>query len=284
MPEPFIETEPSDEVVAVVAEPAPPLEEEEALPVAVPVLLGVAAAVSYLLVRAMKLRLAERVKRWASLGHVAVWSIAILVSGALLIRAGASEWLFFLLSLAALLVLLNLGWLRSLLAGVALTLEHHLEVGDTVRLDEMEGDIVHFGLRATRIRAVDGTLHDIPNDQLLTRNVANLSGDGSDSACVITVIVPAHLAPERATRLAWEAAIVTPLASPRHRPEVFLHERRDQDDPLRLEIRGYAFDPNYQANFRSDVLARLMQRFEEGRPSAGPGDSIIESSARPLER
>ena len=60
---------------------------------------------------------------------------------------------------------------------------------------------------------------------------------------------------------ALEAAILSPLASPRHRPEVFLGEHLEVGAPVKLMIRGYAFDPNYQDHFRSDVIERVTKMF-----------------------
>lgn len=216
---------------------------------------------SYVLYKFGKLRVAERVKRWLPMGYVTLWGGGVLASGALLIQTGSLEWLAFGAVALIVMVFLNANWLRSILAGVALTLEHHLEVGDSVRLDGLEGDLVHFGLRSTRLRAVDGTLHDIPHEQLLTQRVANLSGDGSDSACRIGIKIPAGHSIEDAMEVALEVAVLSPLASPRHKPEVFLETTVGGDEPSMLYIRGYAFDPNYQEHFRSDVLKRLSQKF-----------------------
>ena len=222
----------------------------------------VAVGLSYLLFRLTRLTIAERVKRWAPLLHLCTWVGALLGCGTLLIRQGSLEWLAFGVILLCLVVVLNLNWLRSVLSGVALALEGHLDVGDAVRVDDFEGDVVHFGMRATRIRALDGTLHDVPNEHLMVQHVANLSGDGSDSACIVQIIVPKQLKIKDASALALQEAMLSPLASPRHRPEVFLQERLMPEDPLRLHIKGYAFDPNYQEHFRSDVLTRVMRRFE----------------------
>lgn len=251
-----------EEIVIEATEPAAPAATGH-FPTPVLFIVMLCAAASYMLFKLVRLRIAERIKRWAPLGHVIIWGLGLLLSGAVAIRTTTTEWLAFGLLLVGVIVTLNLNWLRSVLAGVALTFEHHLEVGDSVRIEELEGDIVHFGLRATRIRAVDGTLHDIPNDHLLTQHVANLSGDGSDSACKILIAIPSTLNVAEASALALQAAILSPLASPRHRPEVFLRERTHPDDPLQLHIRGYAFDPNYQDHFRSDVISRVMKAFDE---------------------
>ncbi len=223
-----------------------------------PVWLGVIMS-SYVLYKFGKLRVAERVKRWLPMGYVFLWSAGVLLSGVLLIQMDSVAWFIFGALALLVLVFLNASWLRSILAGIALTLEHHLEVGDSIRLDDLEGDLVHFGLRSTRLRAVDGTLHDIPHEQLLTQNVANLSGDGSDSACKISFKIPDGGSIDEIMALALEVAMLSPLASPRHKPEVFLDTTIGGDEPSTLYIRGYAFDPNYQEHFKSDVLHRLSQ-------------------------
>ena len=108
---------------------------------------------------------------------------------------------------------------------------------------------------------MDGTLHDIPNHQLTSNAIANLSGDGGDSACEVEVTVPEALPLPKAMALAVEAAMLSPLASPRHKPEVFLSATGKA--PHQLRVRGYAFDPNFQEHFRSDVVTRILERYEE---------------------
>lgn len=264
---PATSKEPQQESSAVVEVPqvvsTPPA---NAFPVSILLVLGLAMLVSYAIFRFAQLRIAERVKRWAPFGHVFIWLTALLACGTIAIRRSSTEWMIFGAFMVGLGLLLNLNWLRSIFAGVTLTLEHHLEIGDSVRIGDLEGDIIHFGLRATRIRAVDGTLHDIPNVQLLTEEIANLSGDGSDSACRIQVTAPDHLSIEEARAMALQAALLSPMASPRHRPEIFLNEPLHGELTPDILIRGYAFDPNYQDHFRSDVLKRLTRLFEESAP------------------
>ena len=145
------------------------------------------------------------------------------------------------------------------MSGVALAIEGRINEGDAVKVDNIEGEIVAFGLRSIRVRAVDGTLHEIPNVKFVTESVANISGEGGDSACEITLAVPDDLEPARALAIAREVAILTPLASPRHEPEVFLRPPAAPNQPYKVLIRGYAFDQTYQEHFRSDVVARYVE-------------------------
>ncbi len=252
----------AEETTIEVAEPILEPDDTPPLPYGlVPIWIGV-TIMSFLIYRFGKLRVAERVKRWLPTGHVILWGIGIALSTVVLVRTESIAWLLCGALVFAALIFLNSSWLKSILAGIALTLEHHLEIGDSVRLDGLEGDIVHFGLRSTRLRAVDGTLHDIPHEHLLTQRVANLSGDGSDSACKIGIQLPEGANVDLVMAQALEIAILSPLASPRHKPEVFLESTSRGEAPSMIYIKGYAFDPNYQEHFRSDVLKRLHQKID----------------------
>lgn len=201
------------------------------------------------------------VRRWLPVAQIAIWCVAVLLLGALTIQHLPIEWFYFELVLLVLLVMVNQSWLRSVLSGAALTLEGKFKKGDIIRVEELEGEILSFGLRAVRLRAIDGTLHDIPNHQLTSNSIANLSGDGGDSACEVEVTVPEAIPLPTAMALAVEAAMLSPLASPRHKPEVFLSATGKA--PHQLRVRGYAFDPNFQEHFRSDVVTRILERYEE---------------------
>lgn len=223
----------------------------------------VAALLSHLILRMSRAQLVPALKRWLPVAQIAVWAIALVLIASFTLTGLPIEWFYFELVLLVLFTVINIGWLRSVLGGAALTLERKFKPGDAVKVGELKGEIVGFGMRTVRLRAVDGTLHDVPNEQLMSLTVANLSGDGSDSACEVEVMVPPHIKVQEAVKLARHAAMLSPLASPRHRPEVFLKSPQAQDAPMQLVIKGYAFDPNYQEHFKSDLVIRLMRGFEE---------------------
>ncbi|WP_067102796.1 mechanosensitive ion channel family protein [Streptococcus sp. DD13] len=63
------------------------------------------------------------------------------------------------------------GFLSDLVNGFFILLERQYDVGDSVKVTNgsirMAGTVVSFGLRTTQIRDVDGTLHFIPNRNIL---------------------------------------------------------------------------------------------------------------------
>lgn len=69
--------------------------------------------------------------------------------------------------------------LRSLNAGFGILVEDQFGVGDFIQVGDVEGEVVAFTLRSTRIRTSEGTLVTLANGSI--RSVSNLS---SEWACV----------------------------------------------------------------------------------------------------
>lgn len=69
------------------------------------------------------------------------------------------------------------GFLSDLVNGFFILIERQLDVGDTVRLTNgpinIAGTVVSVGIRTTQVRDADGTLHYVPNRNILV--VSNLS-------------------------------------------------------------------------------------------------------------
>ncbi|EPB3006729.1 mechanosensitive ion channel family protein [Enterococcus faecalis] len=67
------------------------------------------------------------------------------------------------------------GFMNDLITGFFIILEQQMDVGDYIRLLvlNIEGTVTSVGLRTTQIKAVDGTVHFIPNRNITT--ISNLS-------------------------------------------------------------------------------------------------------------
>jgi hypothetical protein len=225
------------------------------------IVIMLAMGLSYVIHRLNRHPLLSPVRRWMPIVQIFVWAAALISVGMLTLARLEIEWFYFELVLLVLLCIVNISWLRSVIAGAALTMEGRLQKGDDIRVGELDGEIVEFGLRAIQVRANDGTLHNIPNHLLLSDATSNVSGDNGDSACEVIVTVPEHIEIQEAIRIAQHAAMLSPLASPRHRPEVFIHTVRTGSCEPTLRIKGYAFDATYREHFRSDVTERVVQFF-----------------------
>ena len=67
------------------------------------------------------------------------------------------------------------GFMNDLITGFFIILEQQMDVGDYIRLLALniEGTVTYVGLRTSQIKAVDGTVHFIPNRNITT--ISNLS-------------------------------------------------------------------------------------------------------------
>ena len=65
--------------------------------------------------------------------------------------------------------------LENVLGGVSLVLDQAVRVGDTLKVDDTVGTVVEVGLRSIRIRTLDRTLVSVPNGQIATMRIENLS-------------------------------------------------------------------------------------------------------------
>ena len=64
---------------------------------------------------------------------------------------------------------------RDVITGFFLLAEDQIRVGDIVEAGGKSGEVVSLGLRTVRMRALDGTLHIIPNGNITT--VSNMTKD-----------------------------------------------------------------------------------------------------------
>jgi small-conductance mechanosensitive channel len=77
---------------------------------------------------------------------------------------------------------------KDWLAGIFVVIENQYSAGDRVRIAGVEGEVEDFSLRRTTLRDPDGTVHSVPNGQIivasnLSRGVPNAGkGPGSGHA------------------------------------------------------------------------------------------------------
>ena len=68
---------------------------------------------------------------------------------------------------------------RDWLSGIFVVLENQYSAGDVVRIAGVEGVVEDFSLRRTTLRDADGTVHSVPNGQIIV--ASNLSRGGNSA-------------------------------------------------------------------------------------------------------
>jgi small-conductance mechanosensitive channel len=142
-------------------------------------------------------------------------------------------------------------------SGFVILFERSLRIGDTVRVDNFEGQVIDIKTRYTLIRATNGRESIVPNEKLITERIENLSladprillttdvtvGYGSDVDEVQKILVNAALATDRVLKDPEPASRLARLGA----------------DGLEFSLLFWIMDPtNGQLNVRSDVNLRIL--------------------------
>ncbi|MCB9705239.1 MAG: mechanosensitive ion channel family protein [Myxococcales bacterium] len=236
-------------------------------------LVGLALATAAALALSAILRRLGRARALRSL-HPALPALQVLIWGALVVRAlttlvaplGGGPLVVAALALA-LAGLATTPLLRDVAAGLALASERRWGAGDDVRVAGIEGRVLAVGVRSLRLADGAGREHAIPYAAIQRRPVVALSRGSLDAPCEFTLHVPRDMDTARADAAARQAAILSPFASPRRRPEVRFEIAAD--GALALHLRGFVFDREHVERYRSDVSARLHAAFA-GPPAVDP--------------
>ncbi len=213
---------------------------------------------------------------WVRPAQLAAWGIVALTTIFLIGHTLPQSWRPAGLAILVALLIAGLGFIKNVVAGVAILLERKIAVGDSISVDGVSGEIEAWGLRSVRIRAIDGTIHDVPNDALLSRPVTNFTGGGADAACEVEIALAPGIDPQEAQEVARTAAALSMYASPRRRPDVFLSDTVDGETKIR--VRGYAFDAVHRDHFESDVRVRISEAL--ARSMGMPAGAIVGGSSR----
>ncbi len=143
-------------------------------------------------------------------------------------------------------------------SGFVILFERSLRIGDTVRVDNFEGEVMDIKTRYTLIRAPNGRESIVPNEKLITERIENLSladsrilltsdiavGYDSDVGRVQQVLVDAALSVPRVLRDPAPAARLVKFGA----------------DGLEFSLLYWIDDPvNGQLNVRSDVNLQVLQ-------------------------
>ena len=143
-------------------------------------------------------------------------------------------------------------------SGFVNLLERSLRIGDTVKVDNFEGQITDIKTRYTLIRAANGRESVVPNEKLITERTENMSlADPNVSlTSVISVGYDSDVAQVQAILCAAASAQARVLTAPA--PSAFLSNFGA--DGLEFTLNYWIADmQNGQLNVRSDVHIAILQ-------------------------
>jgi small-conductance mechanosensitive channel len=158
--------------------------------------------------------------------------------------------------------------LGNLVAGIAMTIYRPFRLGDTLQLAAPTGteigtvEIISLGY--TTLRAPDGRLVVLPNSVAASQVLINLSRTFTPGQMSVTIRVARDADLEVACKLATEVA----AESVGREAVSGCYLVRMEASAAVLELRLRAKDPSARDALRSELVARLAQRFAQARLAA----------------
>ena len=163
-------------------------------------------------------------------------------------------------------VLLSLGSssaISNVIAGLVLTYMRPFQLGDYIRVNELEGDVVEKTLFVTRLRTVKYVEINITNSQIIGQPIINYSTMARQGGIVLhTSVTIGYDAPWATVEaLLIEAARRSPriLSS----PEPFVLQTALQDFYINYELNAWTDDPHHMALAYSELHRHIQDCFNE---------------------
>ncbi len=208
--------------------------------------------------------------------------------------------LVFVMALATLKVSLqNIAWIASALSvgigfglqaivsnficGLILLAERPVKVGDWVSLNGVEGDIRRINVRATEIQQWDRSTVIVPNSQLITQNVRNVTLANALGRVKFSVPMPLDTDAARARDLILEALTAHPMTLDTPAPFVQI----DSIDAGNLVLSAYAYtrNPRDASTVKSDLLFAVLAKLrEQNLPLIRVQDMVVSTMRPPREQ
>ena len=157
--------------------------------------------------------------------------------------------------------------LSNLIAGVLLIIDRPFEVGDRIEVWTAPknaatwGDVIHIGLRATKIRTTDNIVIIIPNNEIMKRDIINYTTVTKEIRVRIPIGVAYDADIKKAKELIIKTALELDWVMQEPAPKVVV--RSFGDSAVDLQARIWISRPRRRMDTISHVTDRVKEVFQE---------------------
>jgi small-conductance mechanosensitive channel len=139
--------------------------------------------------------------------------------------------------------------LRDALVGIGNALSRRVQAGDFVAIGEIQGQVLKVGIRTLQIKALDGTIVDVPQGRISADGIRQLRVKSGGHPVAIELPLPVELSLAEVMEEACLAAATAPHAHLCARPEVEITD----ETPARIRVHGQAINPFVAGQYRGEV-------------------------------
>ena len=146
-------------------------------------------------------------------------------------------------------------------SGFVILLERSIRIGDYVKIDDFEGKITDIKTRFTLIRSYGGRESIVPNEQLLTQRVENLSLNDPHVLLSTSIVLGYEVNVAQVQELLIQAALSSPRVLHDPTPSALLEAF--ETDGLRFKLLFWILDPDQgQQKALSEVNCAIFEKIK----------------------
>ncbi|KVT61029.1 mechanosensitive ion channel family protein [Burkholderia ubonensis] len=148
---------------------------------------------------------------------------------------------------------------KNFVSGLILLTERPVKVGDMISISGVEGDIRRINVRATEIQLSDRSTVIVPNSQLISQNLRNVTmGNSTQGVATLVLTFPLNTDPEQVRDLLLDAYREHPSILEKPAPSVTFSQLTP--DGITLSVTGYVGSPRIAGSTKSDLLFEILKR------------------------
>ncbi|MFP3506349.1 DUF3772 domain-containing protein [Burkholderia sp. SIMBA_062] len=171
---------------------------------------------------------------------------------------------------------------KNFVSGLILLTERPVKVGDMVSIAGVEGDIRRINVRATEIQLSDRSTVIVPNSQLISQNVRNVTmGNSTQGVATLTLTFPLNTDPEQVRDLLLDAYREHPAILDKPAPSVTFSQLAP--DGITLSVTGYVASPRIASSTKSDLLFEILKQLRAAQITLSTPQMLVVQNMPALE-
>jgi len=206
------------------------------------------------------------------LGYVGGILVFVLVLGALDVDVQSIAWVASALSVGIGFGLQAI--VQNFISGLILLAERPVKVGDWVSLSGVEGDIKRINVRATEIQQGDRSIVIVPNSQLITQNVRNVTLANAQGRVQIRLPMPLSSDASKVRQIIFDILRNHSVTLNTPAPSVQLDSI--DSGSMMFVCTAYVNNPRDAGTVKSDLLFEILDRLRKADlPLTTPQDMVV---------
>ncbi|MFB0551439.1 MAG: mechanosensitive ion channel family protein [Nitrososphaeria archaeon] len=163
---------------------------------------------------------------------------------------------------------------ENAVSGLLLMTYPPFEIGDTITVGKITGEVKELNLLSTTIETDDKRLYSIPNSTVSSSEIHNYSRQGSESQVQFTLRIPYEANLDEATAEILDS-ISGCHALSRNDP-ISIHAESFEDRGVKLRVRFFVRDFRQRSSALHHALASILEKNREGSLKLSYGEHVGE--------